>query len=57
MENIITWCSLNKEWLFSGIGVLFIGFFIKEKVSKIQKAGKSSIQISDINGNVNIKTK
>ena len=28
MNNIITWCNANKEWCFSGIGVLVVGLIL-----------------------------
>ncbi|AVK50992.1 hypothetical protein AXY43_24875 [Clostridium sp. MF28] len=48
---MLSWLVNNKEWFFSGIGVLIlstvIGFFIKQKASIIQKqkSGDNGINI------------
>lgn len=43
----MNWINENKEWIFSGVGVVIITFilnyFFKEKsISKKQKSGKKS---------------
>lgn len=49
MSDLLIIIENNKEWLFSGLGVLVLGFILKRKVSSgnnvIQKNIKS-------NGNV-----
>lgn len=52
------WLIENKEWLFSGAGILIIGLIaklIKNKKSKKpieQRSGNNSIQVNNSNGNV-----
>lgn len=62
MENILAWIGSNKEWLFSGIGVLIVStvitLFIRHgKSSKqIQKSGSNSVNIQ-VGHNLNISSK
>lgn len=47
---MINWIVENKEWLFSGIGVVAIGFLAKQFYSskgkkQIQKSGDNSTNI------------
>ena len=62
MENILAWVGSNKEWLFSGIGVLIIStvitLFIRHRKSskQIQKSGSNSVNIQ-VGGNLNISSK
>jgi hypothetical protein len=57
MEEILNYIVSEKEWIFSGVGVFILGFFIYRKVSSSTKmnqkiTGKSSgIQAK---GDVNI---
>lgn len=65
MEAIINWLSNNKEWFFSGAGVLILGFILKmifkdkdRTANQIQKSGKKSINIqSGRDVNVNSRNK
>lgn len=58
---MLTWLINNKEWVFSGIGVLIlstiIGFFVKQKTSTIQKqkSGDNGINIQST-GSVTISS-
>ncbi|HKK54043.1 MAG TPA: hypothetical protein VJ926_00770 [Patescibacteria group bacterium] len=58
MEIIIEWLSNNYEWLFGGIGVAFLTFFIRFfekkgylsiKQKQKSKNNSSNIQIGNIN--------
>jgi hypothetical protein len=51
----MNWIIQNKEWLFSGIGVLIITLFIKKsskpkKIKQKQKSGANSTNIQ-VGGN------
>ena len=55
MDLIINWISTNKEWVFSGVGIMIIGLIIKfffnsSKKSSTNKEAKSRSVY--INGNV-----
>ncbi|SMG34604.1 hypothetical protein [Fibrobacter sp. UWB13] len=50
MENILNCISENKEWLFSGLGIVLLGWIVKiiffrNKPTQVQKSGKDSINI------------
>lgn len=56
MNNIINWLDQNKDWIFSGIGVLIIGgicgFIFKKKkdtktINITQYGGKNSTNIQN----------
>jgi len=57
----MNWIIENKEWVFSGIGVLIvsviIGFFVQsrfgKKIAQKQKDGRNSTNIQ-VGGNINI---
>lgn len=65
METVTNWLSHNKEWFFSGVGVLILGFVLKmifsfttrsknPSASQTQRSGKKSINMQsgrDINVN------
>jgi len=58
MDKIISFLIEEKEWLFSGIGVFILSFFIYRKktrssVKQQQRIGKKSTGIQ-ANGDVNI---
>ena len=71
MEEIMKWLSTNKEWFFSGIGVLLFSFIIKifcnffnrkkeKTINQVQKSGNKSINVQsarDININSRDKEK
>ena len=51
--NLLEWVSLNKEWVFSGVGFSIIGFiggFIKWSLNK--KNEKTSIKIAKDRSNI-----
>jgi hypothetical protein len=54
------WILQNKEWLFSGLGLVVIGWFItwlinrNKKTGQLQKSGKNSTNIQAGN-DINIK--
>jgi len=57
------WIEQNKEWLFSGLGIAIIGWFITWSINRhkntshqIQKSGKNSVNIQ-AGKNININTK
>ncbi|SFD73996.1 hypothetical protein SAMN04489722_1241 [Algibacter lectus] len=46
MEQILNFFSTNYEWIFSGIGVFIISFFlIKKSKAQKQKVGDNSTGI------------
>lgn len=46
MQSAIEWIMNNKEWIFSGIGVFVLGFFIvKNRGGQTQKSGDNSVNI------------
>ncbi|KAA6336469.1 hypothetical protein EZS27_015378 [termite gut metagenome] len=63
---MIEWIIKNKEWIFSGIGILFISgigwllkrIFCKKKKSKPERTinlqGKKSVYIERNEGEINI---
>lgn len=58
MDKIINFLNANYTWLFSGLGVFIIAFFIKRKffhsINQKMKSGDNSISIQT-KGNVDIK--
>ena len=60
MEEIIDYIVREKDWIFSGIGVFILGFFIYKK-SKTSKKMKQKIKNNSFgiqaDGDVNINTK
>lgn len=52
---MIDWFIANKEWVFSGIGIAIISFFIRKSKNQkqTQKSGNNSINIQ-VGKNLNI---
>lgn len=60
MDTIFDYLIEEKEWIFSGIGVFVLGFFIykrttKSSVKQNQKVGSNSSGIQ-ANGDININS-
>ncbi len=58
MDNMLNYIAENKQWLFSGLGIVLLGWIIKfiffrNKPTQVQKSGKDSISIQ-AGGDVNI---
>ena len=58
MDNMLNYIAENKQWLFSGLGIVLLGWIIKfiffrKKPTQVQKSGKDSISIQ-AGGDVNI---
>ena len=53
MNEIIDWTIINKEWLFSGAGVSFLGALVWW-LRKKQQAPSQSIRAGDHSRNVQV---
>jgi hypothetical protein len=43
MDSIVSYITDNYKWIFSGIGVLVIGYFLKSRVFSINKVNQKNI--------------
>lgn len=52
MEGVIEWIVDNKEWLFSGVGVVAVGWIARVLFKKLQVAPSQTIRSGDGSTNV-----
>lgn len=47
--NLVDFFVQNKEWMFSGVGVFVLAFFVKRKTSE-NKRNSVNVKNTNING-------